>query len=267
MRQEVTTSLVHDTMPPKRHVTDAERYAVWSVHEQRCWLCRAPLELRDLTIDHVIPERLLEKPGELEQVLQDLGLPAEFNVDGPENWLPSHLRCNREKSENALIAPVARYLLGRMICRAPEVSRRVALIRRHVKRDRSFAMVRVAIEDGVVTLEDLRQLGIDLSPAPVAEEANIVLLQDGHWVFRKDVVYEGLCECERTHCVDSDTKVLCVFATTLSPWVIAKRLYWKCYDEIIVCPRCTQRHMRGQVGRTHSCGNPYRDQSSQTDWA
>jgi len=252
-------------MPEKKRFTAPERYAVWSVHERRCWICRIPLEYRDIEIDHVVPEKLLGVPQEMERVLNDLGLPPEFDINGPENWLPIHPQCNREKSDSVLLLPATSYLLQRISRRAPEVRRKIELMRERASRGMSSAVVRTAIEEGALTANDLRQLGLDLSPAQVLDDSGIVLLQDNHWVFRKDVAYEGLCECERHCCVDADEKVLCVFANTLSPWVIAKRLYWKCYDEITTCPRCLQSHKRGHIGRAQVCGNPYRDQQGQTD--
>lgn len=250
----------------KKRFTEAERYAVWSVHQRRCWLCRIPLEYKDTDIDHVVPEKLLAARGELERVLSDLGLPTEFNLNGPENWLPSHPRCNQEKSDRVLFLPVTRYLLDLTIRRAPEVRRQIDRMRARANRGRSSATVRAAIEDGALTAEDLRHLGVELSPVQILDESGIVLLEDNHWVFRNDVAYEGLCECERSWCVDANEKVFCVFANTLSSWVIAKRLYWKCYDEITTCPRCSHRHKRGHVGRAQICGSPYREQDGQTDW-
>ena len=249
----------------KKRFSTAERYAVWFVHEKRCWLCRRPLEFIDTAIDHVLPESLLDDPAKLGKVLSDLGLPRDFNINGPENWLPCHRTCNEQKADSHVNPPVVRYLLDRMARRVPEVKRQVAQISDGARRGSSVARLLVAIEQGQIAPEQLRQLGLDLSPAAVMRGVGIVLLEDGHWVFQKDVAYEGLCECERTSCVDCSERVLCVFPNTLSAWVIAKRLYWKCYDEAIVCPRCSQLHKRGHIGSTDPCRNPYRDQVAQLD--
>ena len=76
---------------------------------------------------------------------------------------------------------------------------------------------------------------------------------------------EGPCSCERNTCVDSDHKVYCYFTKDQSDWVIRKRLYWRCYDEVIVCPRCKREHKRGHIGRDDVCGRPFLDQKAQSD--
>lgn len=255
-------------MPRKRRFTHAERYAVWRVHERRCWLCREPLRLIETTIDHVIPESLLSDQKKLTAVLEDYGLPTSFDVNGFENWLPCHSHCNQAKA-NAVFefVPATRVILERLIPFAPEVQRQSDSIRANVVKDELFAKIFVALEKKAITHADLRELSVDLdSPVSLPEDlSEIVLLEDGRWVFRRDIAYEGTCRCERNTCVDRSTKVHCVFPRTLSSWVIAKGLYWKCYDEIVSCPRCSQKHKRGRVGRASDCGRPYADQEGQTD--
>jgi len=86
------------------------------------------------------------------------------------------------------------------------------------------------------------------------------------WAWR-DVARECDCQCERKNCVDTTGKVHCYFSRALSDWVIQAGLYWKCYDEIVNCPRCVQRHKRGHIGRAEICSNPYVDQVRQCDQA
>jgi len=81
----------------------------------------------------------------------------------------------------------------------------------------------------------------------------------------EDLADEGPCACERQTCVESDHRVYCYFTKDQHPWVVRKRLYWKCYDEIITCPRCALRHARGHVGREDVCARPYLFQETQSD--
>lgn len=76
----------------------AERYAVWTVHRERCWLCRTPVGLADVQIDHVIPESLEGSP-ELPGILREMGLPSDFAINSYENWMPAHAACNLRKSD------------------------------------------------------------------------------------------------------------------------------------------------------------------------
>lgn len=78
--------------------SDAERYAVFTVHGERCWLCGEPVGMLEMEVDHVIPKALEGRP-ELADLLQQLGLPNDFNLNHFNNWMPAHRRCNREKSD------------------------------------------------------------------------------------------------------------------------------------------------------------------------
>lgn len=78
--------------------SQSERWAVWIVHGDVCYLCDKPINYTDMQVDHVVPEHLLDDPERLAEVLTDYGLDAGFDLNAPENWLPSHGPCNRKKS-------------------------------------------------------------------------------------------------------------------------------------------------------------------------
>ncbi len=83
----------------------------------------------------------------------------------------------------------------------------------------------------------------------------MIPLDTGFWLHPDDVAAEGLCRCDQASCVDRDDKAYCVFARSLPEWVINAGLYWKCYDELVQCPRCALRHKRGHIGKTGKCGS------------
>jgi hypothetical protein len=91
------------------------------------------------------------------------------------------------------------------------------------------------------------------------------LFDDGSAALPEEIAAEGPCQCERLACVDRPQKVYCRWTRDLPDWVIRKRLYRRCYDELIVCPRCGRNHKRGHVGRLGDCGKPYVDQDGQSD--
>ena len=78
--------------------SDTERYAVYSVHGPSCYIGGSPLTLSTMHVDHVIPEKLLSDTGKLAKALKDLGLPADFQINSYENWMPSCAPCNLAKS-------------------------------------------------------------------------------------------------------------------------------------------------------------------------
>ncbi|WP_224826365.1 hypothetical protein [Cognatishimia sp. MH4019] len=81
----------------KYQFSDAERYAVYSVHGQTCYLCGQPISLNSIHVDHILPEKLLDAPEELSQALSSLGLGSEFYLNSFENWMPACSSCNLKK--------------------------------------------------------------------------------------------------------------------------------------------------------------------------
>ena len=83
----------------KYRFSEAQRHAVYTVHGERCYMCRAVLDMKTMEVDHVIPEALRDKAERLAEVLASLGRPADFNLDSYPNWLPSCRSCNGTKHD------------------------------------------------------------------------------------------------------------------------------------------------------------------------
>ncbi len=75
----------------------SERYAVFTVHGETCYLCRRPIDMASFQVDHVIPERIASQPEALAQVRNSYGLPESFDLNTFENWLPACAPCNNSK--------------------------------------------------------------------------------------------------------------------------------------------------------------------------
>lgn len=78
--------------------SNAQRYAIFLVHGMKCYLCGAPLDLTSMAVDHVLPEHLLATPSLLGAAKSALGLPASFDLNSFENWLPACGPCNAKKA-------------------------------------------------------------------------------------------------------------------------------------------------------------------------
>ncbi len=250
--------------PPmnKRSFSSAERYAVWLHHEKRCWLCTEPLRFFETTVDHVLPESLLEVPDELAQLLAQYGLPTDFNINGFENWLPCHQHCNQRKGARMFrFVPENSFILQRLGALASSVERTARNVGTNAAKDKLIGSLSAALERQTISWDELQELLGQENQQPF----EMIHLDSGYWLDKRDVARECDCQCERTQCVGADHKVHCYFSRYLSPWVIQTGLYWQCYDEIIVCPRCNGEHRRGHIGRDGRCGSPFRDQEQRTD--
>ena len=115
-----------------------------------------------------------------------------------------------------------------------------------------------ALEQRTLSLQDLDNLleGFVKDPAGNGVPDDVIILDSGYWIPKNEIVPEGTCRCERNNCVGSNEKVYCYFQKSLPAWVIATGLFWRCYDQIISCPRCSSPHKRGHIGRDDICGKP-----------
>lgn len=92
-------------MAAQKHAfTLAERWAVFKAHGStggtKCWLCGEPLNFREMAIDHVLPEHLIGDKEERDRALHQFSLPADFDLNSFENWLPAHGPCNVSKHDH-----------------------------------------------------------------------------------------------------------------------------------------------------------------------
>lgn len=77
--------------------THSERYAVYVAHGEVCYICREPVDLMSMQVDHVVPEHLADDADELKKVLTSFGLPDDFDLNSYENWMPACAPCNNRK--------------------------------------------------------------------------------------------------------------------------------------------------------------------------
>lgn len=79
--------------------TNIQRYAVYVAHNEKCYLCETPIDLKSMEVDHIIPEHLLKDSAHLAEVLSQFGLPTTFDLNSYANWSPTCRRCNSKKRE------------------------------------------------------------------------------------------------------------------------------------------------------------------------
>lgn len=83
----------------KYSFSNSERYAVYTIHTEKCYLCTKPIDLASMEVDHILPEQLLENKKLLKSTLESFGLTESYNINSYENWMPSCRRCNNKKSQ------------------------------------------------------------------------------------------------------------------------------------------------------------------------
>ena len=173
----------------KYRFSNAERYAVWLNHGKRCWLCNEPLRLHETTIDHVVPESVLEDNAKLKTIIDCYDLPSEFCVNGFENWLPCHNHCNQRKSNSTFkFVPGYKLILDRLIRDADKVSNSAAAITQNVKKDKLFAQIMAAIDKDEISLKDLESFIGDIAGGTFhpkirpLKKSQFIQIDSGYWL-------------------------------------------------------------------------------------
>jgi hypothetical protein len=143
----------------KHQFSESERVAILIHHRSRCFWCGGPVRLRELSVDHVIPEHFQEKPEELRQLLKRFGLPRSFRINDYCNWVPSHDRCNKEKGGKPLgESPMTQRLLERLCEEAESVRAIEQKLISDRRADKILGRVTVALEKGDFSAAELEEL-------------------------------------------------------------------------------------------------------------
>jgi hypothetical protein len=189
----------------KHRFSNVERYALWRAYDGRCFHCDKPLEFRDMSVDHIIPEWLSENPQKLRRLRQEYEIDANFpgfQINDFGNWVPAHLRCNGRKGRE--ISPKRMTLLL-----LQEVQRRLGRVRQEVEmlcRKRTcahlFGSLSAAIENKNLNVKEVRQFIAKVEREQHADEPLVLTfgltIEDllASDMLPSDVPHEYPCLCD-----------------------------------------------------------------------
>ena len=136
-----------------------ERYAVYAVHNEKCYICNIAVDLKSMQVDHIIPESLLSEPKELQKVKTAYGLASEFSINSFENWMPSCSPCNGKKSSTVFEFTV---LIQMLLQRAQEKAQKARELANKIINRREIAkalnVLQRAKNGGFLTKEDIEKI-------------------------------------------------------------------------------------------------------------
>lgn len=180
----------------KRGFSDHERYAVYVVHGEKCYICTRPLDLESMEIDHLVPERLLNQPLEFAKAVTDLGLSKGFDIQSCENWLPACGPCNRRKSSMPWSASLlVQQSLQRAKDRAERVRETIADLVSRRAISNAFNALKRAKAEGVLTDGDRMLLQSliefqhahrtpDMADEPIRLSPFLEVISDNGWIIQ-----------------------------------------------------------------------------------
>lgn len=158
-------------MALKYTFSPAERFAVWQTHNFQCFWCGTPIRLQDVTVDHIIPEHLLDHPEDLSATITLYGLDPDFCINDFCNWVPCHASCNSKKFTTiygpspALIAIM--HSVGKKAAEAKEIKEKIT---RNIKIDKLLGKLNVAINCGEIKKDELIEIFNITHPSPKSIE-------------------------------------------------------------------------------------------------
>lgn len=143
----------------KYSFSQSERFAVFTTHGPKCYICGCPVDLQTMHVDHIIPEDLLNSKERFETVLRDFDLPKDFDVNSFENWLPSCAPCNSKKGAAVFrTTPLIQMQLDRAADKADRARELARGTVGNATLSRSINTICRASEDTKLTIEHLRPL-------------------------------------------------------------------------------------------------------------
>jgi len=154
----------------KHTFTALQRWALYFAYEKKCFFTGEPLMLRDLEIDHLVPESLDDDPATLAKVIAAIGLPSDFSVNSYLNWVPTHHTANRQKSNDLLNDPTIRWFLHRSAKNQDRIAKERGRLLQMNKTAKLLGQLAVAIEKGRIEKREALAV-VARSAAPVGGTA------------------------------------------------------------------------------------------------
>jgi len=140
--------------------SQAERAAVYTIHGEKCYLCKTPINLMTMEVDHLLPESLLEKPTELQAALNAFSLDQEFDINSFANWLPACRSCNGTKTDVVFEpTPIIQVHLQRAIAKASAAKELAEETVSHRRIANALSVLERAQDDGKLDAETIQSLG------------------------------------------------------------------------------------------------------------
>ena len=128
---------------------------MWKTYDYLCFHCRKNLKWKDLTIDHLFPERLLYDDRGFIAVKKAYSLKNDFCINDFVNWVPAHASCNNTKGDFMPQYSTDFAMVNKLSCVARSMYDKLLKQRAN---DEVLAKILSHLENGSITTSELYKL-------------------------------------------------------------------------------------------------------------
>jgi 5-methylcytosine-specific restriction endonuclease McrA len=158
-------------MGQKYRFSAAERYGVWTCHGHKCFWCEEPINFKETTVDHLIPESIANDRKQFAMLKKTYSLPRAFQINGFENLVPSHNACNVRKGARVFKpSPAFVEYIDRAARLADCANSRADKVRKYPEDGRRIAVAIDSIERKLLTVDEL----VEFRPEDVRERTEFM---------------------------------------------------------------------------------------------
>jgi hypothetical protein len=177
-------------------LSTTDRTAIWLAWKKRCAYTGELLTFKELDIDHILPVDLASRPKEFSVLRSKLGLPASFELDSLENYLPCDRMRNRQKGSTVFNESAARYFLQLARERLETVKAEVARLTEYSRTEFHLAKLAAMVDNGSLSIADITEY-IEGAVSEVRQrdyEPLVVTVGVGPGVFEGAIFYAATCD-------------------------------------------------------------------------
>ena len=123
-----------------------DRQALWLAHNKKCAYSGELIDLRNIQIDHIIPERIEKDSEEYRSLATQLQLSDDFEITGFENLLPCSPSYNLQKKGLVFDNPRIHFFLSIAASKKKEVEKNIQRIKAQLDQGKAAILLQSLLE-------------------------------------------------------------------------------------------------------------------------
>ena len=135
-----------------------ERQSLYDAYDRRCFYCGELVYFRELQIDHIVPENLIQNKTKYEAFIFESGLSDSFKINSYQNWVPSHSRCNNRKSGAMFELKTTLYYLGLVERKIEKILKIENSIKSKIDSDILLTTITLALSENKLDFSEIKSL-------------------------------------------------------------------------------------------------------------